>query len=722
MWKSIFYFIVIVYNNILKEVINMSEENLAKLRLFKERLIIRENTEKDINDFLKDFFNYYYNSKMDFIMKNLEDFHNYIVLALDKIEKFALDYEREIDYSRITKMDINEKIMILKKFFSELKIDIPLDEMLNNGIIDIETLEDDITIKDDLFNGLRDLDNGKVCLKLYNTDTILDLFVWIHEIMHYYNYDKEPQTNARYLLTESIAYAWELILSDYLSKLKYDYEVAVYQGERFSYFFDVLFNAYYILKAYIVFDKTHELNIKNYKLVFGSIEDYDTCLNIFCEEVDKDFSVLFSVIPYSIAAALGPFMYIEWEYDHSFINNILRINKSINSKDFYGALTDIRLYGFDEESTDKVQEDLEIYVKEIDEGTDYIIGNLATVNDYFKDLVKMFYDSKNMLFDRIDDILKVKEFVIDNLYPYFDSMCPNPEIDKLTKLGKTEKIKIIQDYYEYMGYDIDLGDLINYVNFNHIELDNLEEDPFEFSINILHGDNDDDSYYNMININESGYLLDTVAWIHEFRHFLNYPNHKRNQVSYALTESVSFIEEFMFLDYLEKIGYIYDSSYCKFETLNMFYVFAIDSYPISKLLSIYVNKGFVSKENYNNTFNDDRFEDLLSECVSVLKDDTSHYIDGVRYSIGALLALYMYSNYKKDKSYLKTILEFERHINDNDLELCLNILGLTGIDKYSLDKIIIAINEYLDKLNYLRRNGIISMYDINHNKVKRLTF
>ena len=76
----------------------------------------------------------------------------------------------------------------------------------------------------------------------------------------------------------------------------------------------------------------------------------------------------------------------------------------------------------------------------------------------------------------------------------------------------------------------------------------------------------------------------------------------------------------------------------------------------------------------------------------------------------------------KDKSYLKTILEFERHINDNDLELCLNILGLTGIDKYSLDKIIIAINEYLDKLNYLRRNGIISMYDINHNKVKRLTF
>ena len=43
------------------------------------------------------------------------------------------------------------------------------------------------------------------------------------------------------------------------------------------------------------------------------------------------------------------------------------------------------------------------------------------------------------------------------------------------------------------------------------------------------------------------------------------------------------------------------------------------------------------------------------------------------------------------------------------------------LNNYSLDKIIVAINEFINELNNYRRNHIITMYDINYGKVKKLT-
>ena len=402
-------------------------------------------------------------------------------------------------------MGIYEKIEILKDFFNKYGIKININELISNGTINIDTLEN----SNDIFNGFyvpNGVDNHRE-IQIFNTDSILDLPVWIHEICHYLNYSNSDN-NTRYLFTESISYAFELLFLDYLSNLDYDYDVAVYQGERFSYFYDVLYNAYFILKAYIVYDKTNKLNIDNYKMVFGTDIDYDTCLKIFYETISEDFKIIFNLIQYSIAAVLGPYMYIEWEKDSKFINNILEFNNSISFKNINDSLTTINLTGLDTKSVEIVQNDVDLYIGEIAEGTDFVVAKYNTLNAYFEDFVKLYKDSKDLIFKRIDDIVFIKKILNNILKPYFENTCPFPEQFRFTKMNKEEKLILIENYYKYMGYDIDLGELINHVNFHQIEIENIEEEPFSIPQIIFNGDNDDECGYNEINVNDTGFLIE----------------------------------------------------------------------------------------------------------------------------------------------------------------------------------------------------------------------
>lgn len=710
----------------------MSDENLRKLKAFKEKLELRENIEIDINDFIKSFMDYYYQD-YSLIFNNLEDIHNIIVLLLDKIEDFVFSYKNDkdldkyiINFDNIEKLSIESKLLILKNFFKKINPDIDLDKIIDDGTFNIISVDLDEAIKKDLlFSGLCGLcedDEEKIEIKVYDTGLILDLFAWVHEVAHYYNLTI-PRSKDNLLLTESISHTYEMLMLDYLSSIGFNYEVSAYQFEMLRNFYAILYQAYYVIKLYIVFDKLGKINIENYKTIFGYDDDYDKCLINFYSAVNKKLTAIFSLTYYSIAAALSPYMYYRWVNDSSFMKNILKFNESIMSKPLIPSLNEIGITGFDDESIKKIQDAIDSFKDEIINGNKYVNEKCDEINDYFAGIVKLFYNDKNMIFERINDIVYLNSYLKKILTDYFKESFPFTDINKLSLANKEEKIRIIMDYYKYMGYEIDMGEMLNNTCIDDIPLDLLKkemEDNFE-ALNhySLVGYNIDSSGYNEVNINNTPYLLDTCAWIHEFRHYLNHPGKERNQESSTLTEVCSFVDELLFADYLEKIGYSYESAFVKCETLNTFYIQILDAYPIDKLLSVYVNVGEVSKENYNNLYSDDEFEDVVDESIPLISEDADDFINGIRYTVACALSIYMYEEYKKDASYLETIKEFEKHINDGDFAGSLKIIGISGLDNESLNKVNRAFEQYKKEINDYLNSDLINMYDINLQKVLR---
>ncbi len=708
----------------------MSEENLKKLKELKEKIIQREFEEKDITLFIKSFIDYYYND-YQLIFNNLEDFHNIIVLLLEEIEDFIFNHKSkenldkyEINFYKISKMDIKNKLELLKSFYQKFNININLDEIINNGILNIITIDLEEAIDKDLILsglcGIDENDKKHIEIKVYNTGLITDIFIWAHEIAHYQNLTN-PRSETNLLLTESISYTHEMLLLDYLSDLGFSYEASTYQFEILREFQAILYQAYYVIKLYIVYDKLGDITIENYKQIFGYDDDYDTCLNNFYDAIKKKLTAIFSLTYYSIASALAPYMYYEWEKDEKFILQIEKFSENIMNMPLIPSLNTIGITGLDEQSIEKVKKAISNYKEEIVNGNDYILTKCARINEYFIELTLLFYNDKRLIFDKINDIFYLNSYLKELLTNYFKETFPFNEIDKQTKMTKEEKIRIIMDYYKYLNYDIDMGDLINNVIFDDIKKEDLEEELEEDAQNLTHyclvGYNTDESGYNEININNTPYLLDTPAWIHEFRHHLNHPGHKRNQESCSLTEVCSFIDELIFADYLNKIGYTYESAYIKFETLNTLYIQILDAYSINKLLNVFVKIGDVSKENYQKLYQDDEFENTIDEAETLLYTDTDNFLDGIRYTIAAALSIYMYEKYKKDPSYLKTIKEFEAHINDGDFYKSLSIIGITGIDNESLIKVNKALNLFELELNDYLNQDLVKIYDINLQKI-----
>ena len=708
-----------------QEVIDMSEENLKKLKEFKKNLEERENREKEISEFIKVFMDYYYQDyKLAF--DNLENIYNIIVLLLDKIEDFVFSHTKDdvdnylIDFDIVEKLGIGSKLLILKDFYKKINQNIDIDSLVNNGTFSIEAvmLEDERSY-DLIFSGLCNEYSPKVEIKVHDTGLVMDLFSWVHEIAHYSNY-VSGKNEVNLLLTESISHTYEMLLINYLANSGYNYEASSYQFESLRNFYSILYQAYYVIKLYIVYDKLGDISIENYKTIFGYDEDYDDCLDVFYNTINKKLTAIISLINYTVAAALSPYMYYRWEKDSSFMENILKFNESIMNKPLDACLNDIGLTGFDKESIEKIIEAIESFKNEIINGNDYVIAKCAMANDYFKGFEKLYADEKDMIFKNIDDIVDLITYLKKELVPFFKDTYPNLDINKLSKAKKKEKISIIRDYYKYMGYDFDFDNMLKFANIKKYNLNSeIEEEPFALLSYALVGNNDDNgNNHNEININDTSYLLDTAAWVHEFRHFNNYPGCKRSEKSFILSECVSFAEELMYADYLDKIGYSYESAFIKFETFNNFYIFVLDAYPLNVLLSCYVNMGKVSKVNFEKQYtNGSYFDDVLNDALPLLQNDTDDYINGIRYSVACAISIYMYEEYKKDKNYIKTINEFEKHINDGDFYGCLKIIGINGLDSESLGKITMAFNEFKKELNGFINNDVINMYDMNYQKV-----
>lgn len=702
------------------------EKNQRNLIDILNKIKIRKNNEERTNIFLKNFFSIVYDEDK-LLFENLDIAFNLIVFLLKSFEEYINNYDKNMDINKISKFNFNEKISLINDFYQKLGINFNINEIINNGIFNPYIIgsdhEETPTPSTASYGWCGFIDN-KPSIEINDNNIITDAAIWIHEISHYRDLPKQKIFNpVRDILTESLAFTEEIIFLDYIDNLGYSYESAITKLNEFKMFYQILKNSYLTIKPYLIFDKLGEISRENYLLYFGYDDDYDIVLDNFTSNIldAQKYNIIYTYLQYCLAAALSIYMYIEYEKKPDFIHNILDLKEKLNSYSFKECLTAINLSIFDENFYSKIKNSIKEFSFEIENGSDKIIASTALTNDYFGELVTLYYKDKNMAFDKVNEIFSLISFLKNHICRYIEDNIPVFEYEKFSKANIEEKIELINAFYKYLGTSFRLNQEILSNNFN------IEDACTEKYLNdkdtstLINKIGSGTSYFDeqiQVDVYDSGLLYDSITWIHELKHFQNQPLGDRSQISFVLTEGLSFTEELIYTDFLEKLGYNYEAYISKYDTFSNFSVFLEDAYPMIKMLSVYVNYGEISKQNYEKAYPNDEYENDIDEVLTLLTEDAEDFFNLIRYSVASALSIYMYEEYKKDNNFIVKINEFEKAINTaNSINECLNIIGLSGLNKESLNKIESSLNTFKKELNNIIQSNTINLFNIEKNKV-----
>ena len=209
------------------------------------------------------------------------------------------------------------------------------------------------------------------------------------------------------------------------------------------------------------------------------------------------------------------------------------------------------------------------------------------------------------------------------------------------------------------------------------------------------------NYHKAINVYNNGLLIDSIIWVHEISHYKNQPKEKRHEVNDILTELIAYTEELLYIDYLENIGYEEEAKIFKIMEYQNLYSILNFSYYIIKITLLYYLLGSVNKENYLLLYKEDKSYNKALELFNKGKNDIRLCY---HYSI-AIISLYNYIEYKKDKSFLANLKRLNKEIMNYNISLenALKIINLK-LDRESLNKILDRINIYRNSLLEERKN------------------
>ena len=271
----------------------------------------------------------------DFIYDNAEK----IFYLINLIEKRRIEFNQ----SKISiKMSLNEILKHAKSFFNEYNIDVNIDELIKNKtIIFAESSEEK---NRDGYSYYDEVNNKKMIEVVKRNDMFL-FAVLIHEIMHYTNQPKDNKRSfASEYLTEVISYSFELIAIDKFIKTDYEKDAIV-----------ILKNIFYSLRqcAYFMYSAVLSLCIyknNDKKISKEAIEKsikFDTYKNEMINYIKSRKALtkdLWNLVGYYLAI----YCFIEYKKDNTFINNIIKLNDSINEQSLDQCLKIIDINNFNE--------------------------------------------------------------------------------------------------------------------------------------------------------------------------------------------------------------------------------------------------------------------------------------------------------------------------------------------------------------------------------------
>ena len=312
------------------------------------------------------------------------------------------------------------------------------------------------------------------------------------------------------------------------------------------------------------------------------------------------------------------------------------------------------------------------------------------INTYKKWFENMsFFSFNSFILDEIENLWNLSNYIYDKYIDVIKEI--NFEPHNFSYVSLEENISLSQQFLDKHNINVSIKELIANGNIIFKKIDDKTTKG-----------KDGTSYYDednkrVIEIYLNNNVIDSCILIHEIVHFLNQPESKRDFVSNLLTESLSYGMEFIYIEELKQIKYSND--------LNIFMKFVVPTilkcmdkvYYCYKLILLYKKEKDISLEAYNKVFKDnnyektiDRFEEYVKEHNLVVRDTWN--------VLGFPIAIYILETYKKDKSIIKKLMEYNKAINEKSYQECLSIIGLNIANEF-IDKIKSSICGFLASLS-----------------------
>lgn len=335
------------------------------------------------------------------------------------------------------------------------------------------------------------------------------------------------------------------------------------------------------------------------------------------------------------------------------------------------------------------------------------------INEFLKNLFNTSYNENKIFLNNLKNIYILISFLFNNLE---ELDIDTKDLRNTTRKDYVEKTKLINEFYKSLGINFKVNDIEKNGTLNILETN----EPIDATSQLTYGNNNyifyerrsfnfktkedniiSRNYHKAINVYNNGLLIDSIIWVHEISHFKNQPKEKRHEVNDILTELIAYTEELLYIDYLENIGYEEEAKIFKIMEYQNLYNILNFSYYIIKITLLYYLLGSVNKENYLLLYKEDKNYNKVLELFNERKNDIRLCY---HYSI-AIISLYNYIEYKKDKSFLENLKRLNKEIMNYNISLenALEIINLK-LDRESLNKILDRINIYRNSLLEERKN------------------
>lgn len=335
------------------------------------------------------------------------------------------------------------------------------------------------------------------------------------------------------------------------------------------------------------------------------------------------------------------------------------------------------------------------------------------INEFLKNLFNTSYNENKIFLNNLKNIYILISFLFNNLEKLD---IDTKDLRNTTRKDYVEKTQLINDFYKSLGINFKVNDIEKNGTLNILETN----EPIDATSQLTYGNNNyifyerrsfnfktkedniiSRNYHKAINVYNNGLLIDSIIWVHEISHYKNQPKEKRHEANDILTELIAYTEELLYIDYLENFGYEEEAKIFKIMEYQNLYSILNFSYYIIKITLLYYLLGSVNKENYLLLYKEDKSYNKALELFNKGKNDIRLCY---HYSI-AIISLYNYIEYKKDKSFLANLKRLNKEIMNYNISLenALKIINLK-LDRESLNKILDRINIYRNSLLEERKN------------------
>lgn len=320
------------------------------------------------------------------------------------------------------------------------------------------------------------------------------------------------------------------------------------------------------------------------------------------------------------------------------------------------------------------------------------------INLFLNEFLCFHHKRNNLLFDNLDIFLVLAYLFEDETKEFLENNKHRLNFDLLMTIDFKEKMDLIKSFYKEIEIDFNLDVVINNGVLDVVTTDTNEVVKNRDYKSLLSGVNNYIANFKSIEVYNNGLVTDAVILVHELSHYRNQPNGGRNQINNLLTEALAFTEELIFLDFLEKNGYFYESHILKYMELDNFFKMLEILYPLLNLYLVYDKTGFISKENYEFIFeNNENYEDCLEDFIKIIDKNPDEIFERIWYLVASVLSIYMYISYKDDKYYIEKIKKLNNNLNSLDINECLKLIGFDNDDGYLTKDNINKIIESFDK-------------------------